>query len=158
MKQVINKRHGVFETNSSSTHSICIPKTSELIFPEKVLFEFGEFGWEWEKLTSVSEKASYLYTGLKANQREDDIKKMVSILESKNINVKLSENEDTGYVDHSGDLCEFLDAVMSDEDKLLNFLFSPLSHVLTGNDNDDQDLEVEKNTPNVECDIYFKGN
>ena len=57
-------RKNVFETNSSSTHSICIAKDMELIIPTSIHFEFGEFGWEVDTLSSVYEKASYLYTGL----------------------------------------------------------------------------------------------
>jgi hypothetical protein len=62
-------RQGVFETNSSSTHSICIAKKAELNIPKHVYFDFGEFGWECDTLRSLSKKASYLYTGLIANER-----------------------------------------------------------------------------------------
>jgi hypothetical protein len=43
MKQI---RKGVFETNSSSTHSICIAKDDGLTIPKSLHFDFGEFGWE----------------------------------------------------------------------------------------------------------------
>ena len=39
-------RQSVFETNSSSTHSICIATDTTIDFPKSLHFEFGEFGWE----------------------------------------------------------------------------------------------------------------
>lgn len=64
-------RKGVFETNSSSVHTITISKNGydKSIIPEVLVFIFGEFGWEVNKLSSVYEKASYLYTAL--NDVED---------------------------------------------------------------------------------------
>ena len=53
-------RQGVFETNSSSTHAICISKdhdTSKLKLPDSVSFDHGEFGWECRKLRHVWEKS-----------------------------------------------------------------------------------------------------
>lgn len=54
----------MFETNSSSTHSICITKSDVLDIPSSVYFTTGEFGWSHQKLNSVKEKASYLYTAI----------------------------------------------------------------------------------------------
>lgn len=43
-------RKSVFETNSSSTHSICINSTGDYMIPEKIHFENdGCFGWDWDK-------------------------------------------------------------------------------------------------------------
>jgi len=69
MKKCI-RRH-VFETNSSSTHSVCISKgdigNSYLFVDDednKVHVSFGEFGWGYDTLTSQTEKLSYLCTML----------------------------------------------------------------------------------------------
>jgi hypothetical protein len=154
-------RKGVFETNSSSTHSMCIAKNVKVELPDAVNFEFGEFGWEVDTLDSVDSKASYLYTGLYANDRHDDIEKVKSILEGKGVKVIMAKPDTTsnggsnGYVDHSYEMGEFLGGVMSSENSLLSFLFSPLSFVLTGNDNDDIDVEISVNYPHDE---YYKGN
>lgn len=151
-------RKGVFETNSSSTHSICVAKDMELIIPEKLHFGFGEFGWEEDRLSSIGEKASYLYTGLFSNQRNDDIEKIISILKSKGIDITVEEPiytdgskwaSNEGYVDHANELTEFLDAICTSEEKLMSFLFSPFSFILTGNDNEDSDIEI-----NVDYDHY----
>ena len=73
-------RRGVFETNSSSTHSVSIigrdndthtielsdvPETDDLVVDErynKVLSHFGEFGWGPEVYNSPAVKLSYLLT------------------------------------------------------------------------------------------------
>lgn len=155
-------RQSVFETNSSSTHSICIASQPEIQLPQSIHFEFGEFGWETRTLDSVSEKASYLYTGLRANNRMQDFEDITEILSKKGIRVTAQDPKpgarsyDDGYVDHADELEEFLDGVCSDEQKLMSFLFSPLSFILTGNDNDDIDVSIDViNYPHVK---YYKGN
>jgi len=161
MKKV---RQNVFETNSSSTHSICIAKNMELIIPSEIHFGFGEFGWEEDTLNSCTEKASYLYTGLFANDRYDDAMNLFSVLESKGIKVTHEEPiygkdssyaKNGGYVDHSGELGSFLNAVCGDENALMSYLFSPLSFVVTGNDNSDCDADTNVS---YEHDEYYKGN
>lgn len=168
-------RKGVFETNSSSTHSICIAKDAELTIPKSLAFTFGEFGWELDTLSSVGEKASYLYTGLIANKRRDDVEKIFSILRDKGIKVSAEEPiykthtykdsngkdesyvtcENGGYVDHSYDMVDFLNAICGDENKLMQYLFSDMSFVLTGNDNDDEGVSIDVSYPHDE---YYKGN
>lgn len=168
LKQI---RQRVFETNSSSTHSICVAKNCLIELPESIHFEFGEFGWEWDTLDSLYSKASYLYTGLMSCDREEDFNKIVSILESKGITVtkekpvwKQYTYEDSegrsyidngGYVDHSDELKEFLDFICENEDNLMNFLFSPLSFIRTGNDNQDGDISINVN---YSYDEFYKGN
>lgn len=168
-------RKSVFETNSSSTHSICIAKDTELIIPSSIDFSFGEFGWECDTLQSDTDKASYLYTGLIANDRQDDVAKVIGVLESRGVDVIVEEpvykNErytdssgklveyragvNVGYIDHAYDLNEFLSAICDDEERLMNYLFSPLSFIITGNDNDEMDVDISASYPHEE---YYKGN
>lgn len=168
-------RQGVFETNSSSTHSICIAKDAELTIPKSIHFDFGEFGWECDTLGSVGKKASYLYTGLIANNRKEDAEKIISILKDKGIEATAEEPiyktniytnsegklveyttcENSGYVDHSCEMESFLNAVCEDAEKLMRFLFSPLSFIITGNDNDDEDVDIKVDYAHDE---YYKGN
>lgn len=164
-------RQGVFETNSSSTHSICIAKDAELTIPESLHFEFGEFGWECDTLKSIADKASYLYTGLIANERKEDADKIIQLLKDNGIEVTAEEPiykkytyegndggeyvENGGHVDHSDEMTEFLDAVCEDANKLMRYLFSDLSFIITGNDNDDVDVSIDVS---YEYDEYYKGN
>ncbi len=154
MKQV---RQGVFETNSSSTHSICIAEDTELIIPEFLHFQSGEFGWEHNTLSSAEEKASYLSTGLFANERDSDFIDIVEYLKEQNINITFDSRRefDNGYVDHSYDLKDFLDAVCNDKNQLMRFLFSPLSFIMTGNDNSEIDVEIKVDYPHT---AYHKDN
>lgn len=158
-------RHSVFETNSSSTHSICIAKNATLTIPKELHFTFGEFGWEHHSLSSVHSKASYLYTALFHNEREEDANKILKILKNDGIKVTAEtpayhKNDmkyyfSSGYVDHGGDLTDFLDEICSDKEKLMNYLFSDLSFITTGNDNDCHDVSINVDYPHDE---YYKGN
>lgn len=167
-------RKGVFETNSSSTHSICIAKDVEVSIPRSIHFSFGEFGWERDTLSTPLEKASYLYTGLVANDRMEDVNNIINTLTGMGIEVSKEEPEfeqrsyknsegelvtythsDNGYVDHSNELGGFLDAVCGDEKQLISYLFSHLSFIITGNDNDEYDVDIEVSYPHEE---YYKGN
>jgi hypothetical protein len=159
-------RTSVFETNSSSTHSMCIAKNATLTVPDKLHFAFGEFGWEYETLTSVGEKASYMFTGLYNLNRIEEIKKVIGILEADGIEITYESRDqknksadwwdyDSGYVDHMHDMGNFLTALVTDKDKLKSYLFSPLSFVITGNDNDESDTGIHVD---YDHDEYYKHN
>jgi hypothetical protein len=133
-------RKGVFETNSSSTHSISIGiSDGKAQFDTLPIDSDGvcrvyqaEFGWEQETFNSPSMKASYAYTYAKGDlskmrQLGDVIQKQLG----GKITVEFVEGD--GYIDHqSFDVCE--EAFESD-DKLRNFIFNPRSYLETGNDN-----------------------
>lgn len=65
-------RSGVFETNSSSTHSLSLSPTMDNMVPPPIPESMlvygvmyvipGEFGWEEETYHDVESKLSYLYT------------------------------------------------------------------------------------------------
>jgi hypothetical protein len=144
-------RHNVFETNSSSTHSICIAKDISLTIPKEIHFSKGEFGWEINTLRSLFSKASYLYTALENDSRFHDV---VGILEAEGLTVTY-DISDEGYIDHSGELSDFLDKVCKDKDSLMSYLFSDLSYIKTGNDNDDNDVDIVVDYPH---ELFYKGN
>lgn len=138
---MIQVRSSVFETNSSSTHSICIPKKTNKT-DTFIEFKIGEYGWENKK---VIDTPSYLYTSiLDAYDEEaidDKLDKLKSIINEYSIGYsfeKPKRNDDwgyleNGYVDHAYETREFIDAILSDEDMLLRYLFDGV--VYTGNDN-----------------------
>lgn len=139
MRQI---RTGVFETNSSSVHSICIAK--EKTIPDKsITFMIGDYGWEIDTVNVPD----YLYTGILL---QDDYKELLAklkrMLNRMNISYKFqtpmwdsySNGEmylDNGRIDHSEDVREFIDAVLNDDNMLMRALFHPDSVVYTGNDN-----------------------
>ena len=56
-------RTGIFETNSSSVHCICIANSGENDFTKNVLrCKTDEFGWEYGMYSDVYGKADYLLT------------------------------------------------------------------------------------------------
>lgn len=146
-------RRNVFETNSSSTHAICIAKDGY----EKsnyIKFDIGEFGWEFDTHSDLHSKASYLITAifdLSKDYADEKIQKLKDILDENGIEYdiptpKISSWEYDGetryyydidgYIDHAGETDEFVDAVLSDSDRLMRYLFGD-SMIITGNDNGD---------------------
>lgn len=163
MKQI---RRNVFETNSSSTHSICITK-NDLLNDKRTFvdFTFGEFGWEYGTLTTIREKASYLYTGIYSVCYDDSkrlkycLDSVKETLSSNGIDCEFEEKSksywDNGYVDHGNELNDFVNDLVGDSDKLMRYLFSDDSFVITGNDNDESDVDINVD---YEHNKYYKGN
>ena len=151
-------RNSVFETNSSSTHSIAISK-NPVVAGKHIRFGIGEFGWE----NDCVDTADYLYTAiLEQDDRDDLLNRLKEILDKHSIEYefetpiwdKSSNGEYTwlsyGYVDHSYELREFFNIILSDEDLLIRYLFGN-SNVYTGNDNQDP----EPSGCNVADDKYY---
>lgn len=140
---MIQIRKGVFETNSSSTHSIAIPRSGGA--PSYVSFHEGEFGWAFREVDA----ADYFYTALYATSEtmaelEEKMERLKDILRSYDIDADFAEIEceehngwlsHNGYIDHGYELKGFVDELLNDGDKLVRFLGGGL--VFTGNDNSD---------------------
>ena len=166
---MVKIRYGMFETNSSSTHTIIVTdrKTEPGLHVD---FSMGEFGWEFGKLTTIDEKASYLYTAACCLYNRDVYQDLYETLVKYGVNCTCSNHAqkdsnynwvDNGYVDHVGDLNSFVDRMMKHEHALIKYLFSDESFVLTGNDNcDDDEYEWIQNEADVDYphQKYYKGN
>ena len=147
MKQI---RHHVFETNSSSTHSIAIPKND--VRPNYISFNVDEFGWSFNEVDA----ANYFYTAIyetsdTKEEVNEKIEKLKDILDAYDVEYDLKEARahtwhsdysnndyfslDDGYIDHGYALREFVDELINNGDKLMRFLGGGL--VFTGNDNAD---------------------
>lgn len=141
-------RSSVFETNSSSTHSIAISKAPVIADGKSIHFGIGEYGWE----NGTANTANYLYTAILyvygSEVAEEKIEHLKRILDKYDVSYQFEEPKywtspsgeytclDNGYVDHGSELTEFLEAVFSNEDLLMRYLFGS-SIVYTGNDNQD---------------------
>ena len=161
----IQVRQGVFETNSSSTHSISIPCQTSLTIPELIHFEIGDFGSDTSILSSIAAKASYLYTGFAANDRMKDAYDIILYLLSEGIAVTAEdvvydeyESLNDGYMDHANELNGFLDAIVANKDMMMRYLFSPYSFILTGSDNDYSYVIDNKEVMEYASDFFYKGN
>jgi hypothetical protein len=156
-------RSSVFETNSSSTHSIAVPRDCKEV--NNVIFSIGDFGWGWEE----ADAADYLYTAIYHNaetesEAKEKIEKIKSVLEKRGItyhfgrvvsHVWHDEYDnidyfclDNGYIDHGYELKDFVDELLNDEDKLIRFLSGGL--VFTGNDNSDSNGFISRNEEFIE--------
>lgn len=133
---MIQIRHSIFETNSSSVHAICISRKKPVHFPARVDFYIGEYGWE----SGYPDRADYIYTAALQLDRYDFIRYMMETLESHGISCTFEEPDDNAYfyaIDHGAELSELINALYSSKDLLLRYLFSDASFVETGNDNSD---------------------
>lgn len=154
MKQI---RNNVFETNSSSTHSIAIPRnlTNKI---HTIYFHVGEFGWGYYE----EDPADYLYTAIydtskTINEVEEKLSIIKNILEENNIECNFEEVRceeyngylsHDGYIDHGYELKDFVDRLLNDGDKLVRFLSGGL--VFTGNDNSDNEGFIARNEEYLE--------
>lgn len=154
MKTVI--RHGVFETNSSSTHSIAIDTRDyepiHVPLDNGVLkASCGEFGWEQEVYTDFYTKLSYVLTWAMRNfdentseseyRESDEFIKIEDVLREKIEGFERLEVESLrdyypfGYIDHQSTDDGAGGVPAEAMDNLVDFLFNPKSILVTDNDN-----------------------
>ena len=166
-------RKSIFETNSSSTHTLVITNSDILNLQDSLSFKFGEFGWEFEEYSTPEERASYMWTYFVYEYYDYDKKsyekayewrdKIIDILESKGIECYFDdpETEDTGYIDHGFELKGlFEDMIDNDNAQLMRYLFGSGTAIYTGNDNDDADPYIDdiNRAEKAGYDIWYKGN
>ena len=165
---MIQTRQGVFETNSSSTHSIVVCRRNT---PKEYGFLFisiGEYGWEVNTLTTPSERASYFYTlacDFLCRDVADDIWRVMC---KYGIDCEFTDHAhfdkdgylDNGYVDHCGEGQEFVEAMLHSEKRMIDFFFNPGSLVRTANDNcwGDDDPCYLNPADYPDSEFYYKGN
>ena len=162
-------RSNVFETNSSSVHTITISNNSPQRIDNYIFFDRGEYGWEWEIYNSCQDKANYLYECMidlfynnnSLKEKCDRIRKELALYK---VDCDFAEvNEDNvyydGYVDHGNENKELVDYLLDNPDKLINYLFNDASYIATGNDNVDPMYCIWENSKPVNNEIQFiKGN
>lgn len=134
-------RRGVFETNSSSTHSLCIGSGDLTDLPTpapdgKIHVYAGEYGWEECHYGSVSDRMSYAYTYAKDDRDDERLMAMLGavIKQHTGREVVFEDGDVPGrYIDHQSR--EVAAEVFRDEEVLAQFLFCPESYFVTDNDN-----------------------
>lgn len=154
-----NIRHGVFETNSSSTHSISIGNSGQLLdtLPindeGNVIIQPGEFGWEQETYNDAYTKAQYLavycrdWSGDKKDEFFTNLKDVIlKQTKANDVIFDLFKDEkeeryfypgcyDTGYIDHQSVESQDYHHVLEDKNNIRNFIFDKSSWLETDNDN-----------------------
>ena len=153
MKQRL--RRNIFETNSSSIHTLTVFNNAESIDYNKMLEDFdkvkynievGEFGWDFETYNDPISILEYLYsfayqTDLENNLDEGYVYKLKQLLPSTNF---IKPEEDRYYygIDHCYDWENNLDFIFEDKENLAEVMFN--GEIKTGNDNTDSDYIEEK--------------
>lgn len=136
-------RIGVFETNSSSCHSVSIAdETKEFvldtIYPDQngiINLLGGEFGWEWFKHNDALTKANYAAVSFMNNEIHmgmlfDVIKEQTGAEEVIFLGSDSYDSVNHSYIDHdSYGTCPL------NKDDLKNFIFNKNSWLFGGNDN-----------------------
>ena len=158
-------RRSCFETNSSSTHAICITKRKidKDNLPSEVEFKHDEFGWEFRVHEDILTKASDLYTYENDKRKNNYINWIYEVLGKYGIECNFDtkdKDEDgfsVGYIDHVFETRDFVNAVMNNENRLLRYLFGE-SKIITGNDNSETFDEYMESHDFSDYDVYYKGN
>ena len=137
MKKII--RQNVFETNSSSTHSVSLGGNNkdfvlDTIYPDDngiIHIDGGEYGWDNFKLNNAEDKASYVLTYFKyIDSSFDNIKNI--IIEHTGAK-DLIFNDNDSYIDHQSH-----DILKEDKDFIIDLIFNKNSFIFGGNDNNTQ--------------------
>lgn len=139
-KQLI--RHDVFETNSSSSHSISVAGSSkefvlDTLYPDqhgKIQLTGGEFGWEWAKYNDALTKANYYAVDCQHDEDKLELLKEVIIEQT---GAELVDLKIDGYIDH--DSCAVARDACPTKEDLKDFIFNKNSWLFTGNDNSTAD-------------------
>ena len=161
---LVKTRNGVFETNSSSTHSLTLSPNFENMITSPVsdleikqgyiVVQPGEFGWEEQDHWEVHEKISYLYVdAMYSAQGDVSIDPNDEYYRNSNIHLKMivdavkeytgfgvffEKQEDKynpfGYIDHQS-LGICGDVWDEGTNGVVRFIFSNDSYFKTDNDN-----------------------
>lgn len=159
----VKTRYGVFETNSSSTHSLTLSPTMENMVKSPVSdYEIkngfveirpSDYGWEVESYSNIHDKASYLYVDAMTGEDSSNVDpnddfyrnrnfklKMIvdAFKEYTGLDVKFKTSSDKynpfGYIDHqSHGLCN--EVFEEGTNGVIRFIFSENSYFQTDNDN-----------------------
>jgi hypothetical protein len=144
-------RRSVFETNSSSTHSLVI--TDAVDFDTVGLNDHGaleipaqDFGWEVQTYSDAPSKMSYVAIYVRdwvKGDQADYFKKMLDEMLVEHTGATYVQHPEEiegdydsgGYIDHQSVEDRDLDHLFESKDTLKNFIFGRGNLLLTDNDN-----------------------
>lgn len=131
-------RRSIFETNSSSSHSITICNDDNFLIETidvnddgVIVLNGGEFGWGFEQFDSAIDKANYCAQSFMDTQNEVAISNLVEVLIEQTGADEVLINCN-GYVDHQS-----VNEAPTEKESIKSFIFNTKSYLRTGNDNDD---------------------
>jgi hypothetical protein len=160
-------RNSVFETNSSSTHSISIAASSDGVYETLpvnddgvVVLHGGEFGWEWKQYRDAETKANYCAIDAhsrycerthyenpdRPNDSDEVIAARVQMLKEVIMEVTGAKGVVFDFsTEYNRDNWSYIDHqsygtsfdAFESKEALKEFIFNPKSVLRTGNDNDE---------------------
>ena len=130
-------RRQVFETNSSSSHSISIADKNawdyETIHPDEygiITLGFGYFNFGYESYNDAEIKANYCAIDVSHDfEKFEMLKKVIC----EHTGAKYVAMDDSGYIDHQSRGTSF--PAFESEETLKEFIFNPMSQLIIDNDN-----------------------
>jgi hypothetical protein len=131
---MIKVRRNVFETNSSSMHSLSVigsDRMSTLTSKDGIIVVGeGEFGWGYDTLKTPSEKLSYLVTEYSGREEMIDLIKE-AVKDYTGMTLAVYENE--GYIDHEsqGMITDYI----TDKQSIIDIVFNDKNVIIIDNDN-----------------------
>lgn len=143
-------RTGVFETNSSSCHTVSVGNSGVYkgITPNvdgSIMLEPMEFGWEQETHDSPEARLNYVMLYIRDYSKDKEV--FQKLLEgvvfehtgATSLGFVNSEKPpiwgDAGYIDHQSAEDGMLDHLFGDAQRLKDFIFDRTSYIKTDNDN-----------------------
>lgn len=157
---MIQIRRNAFETNSSSTHSICITKNTydyNSICDNKITVTLDYFGREEKILNTPDEKLSYLcsalyamrrYRGYKGNIDKNYIYNAMAEIGVECVFTPLDEDDYCIVgVDNPNDVYPIVLNICKNKKKLYRFLFTHESFIIMGSDELGTDTTINVNYP-----------
>jgi len=142
---MFNERINTFETNSSSTHAICITKERNIIvLPDKINFKLTDYGREFQVLREVDEKASFLYTAIMYLNYCNDpdiisINDFYAMFDE--INCNFINDGERHYIDGINIIAPVIKRICRNKNKLYRFLFHYNSFIIIGSDERSTDYD-----------------
>jgi hypothetical protein len=143
---MIQVRQNVFETNSSSTHSVSISYEGDLTdipIPDDngiVHVDTDEYGWEECEYNDLYSRLSYAATYALNYGSEENKELLTEVIKqySGAKEVLYDHNNNPvywkhGYIDHQS--TDTVADIFESRESLVNFLFNPNSYFITDNDN-----------------------
>lgn len=137
-------RQSVFETNSSSMHSLSISENNQILeqpFDKKTTLRGwieitgGDFGWGYEELDTAEEKLNYIFQEMHVSSNEEVMNQFAQYFkEMTGIELKIDLGMlESGYIDHQS-FGLINDNYHGDFEKMYQFVVSNNS-IIIDNDN-----------------------
>ncbi len=138
-------RQSVFETNSSSSHSITISNISDdglmdlSLIPDEngnIVLNGGEFGWQWERFNDALTKANYCAVDGRNNELLREV--ICEQTGAKDVIFNFTTTDYTSnnhsYIDHDSEGVSY--EAVSSKENLRQFIFNKTSWLFLGNNNE----------------------